>query len=188
MKAGPIKILDFDIENRPLSYLGHDFTTAEITAIACAWTAKPTQIFCWTLTTEYPESMREMLARFVEMYDRADAVTGHYIREHDLPIINAALLEQRMAPLSPKLTEDTKLDLLRRKDLSASQENLAAMLGLPAEKQHLSGAEWREANRLTKKGLEITRRRVTQDVRQHMALRQRLIELDYLGPMRVWTP
>ena len=34
VSARPLRVLDFDIENRPLSYLGSDFTTAEVTAIA----------------------------------------------------------------------------------------------------------------------------------------------------------
>src|SRR5690606_12970728 len=33
----PMRILDFDLENRPLSYLGEDWTSAEITAIGWSW-------------------------------------------------------------------------------------------------------------------------------------------------------
>jgi len=39
------RILDFDIENRPLSYWIPDQPTAEITAIAWAWADKPSEIF-----------------------------------------------------------------------------------------------------------------------------------------------
>jgi hypothetical protein len=41
--------LDFDIENRPLTYLGSDFTTAEVTAIAWAWTDAPQHVTCHLL-------------------------------------------------------------------------------------------------------------------------------------------
>jgi hypothetical protein len=179
-----LRTLDFDIENRPLSYLGMDFTTAEITAIA------------WSFDDQADVDVRllgyctqlEMLAAFVEQYDRADVVTGHYILRHDLPIINGALLEQGMAPLGPKLVSDTKVHLIKRAGISASQENLAAMFGLATGKEHLNQVEWREANRLTPAGLEQTRRRVIGDVLQHKELRARLIQAGALGPPRAWEP
>lgn len=90
MAARTLRILDFDIENRPLSYLGQDFTTAEITAIAAGFTDSE-RISCWTL--KLGGDSTDMLTAFRRMYDRADMVTGHYIRRHDLPIINGALLE-----------------------------------------------------------------------------------------------
>src|SRR5690348_4789906 len=82
-------ILDFDIENRPLSYLGMDFTTSEITAIACKWIDQPgsptSTVTSWLLGEDDPI---RMLEQFSEVYAAADLVTGHYIRNHDLPIIN----------------------------------------------------------------------------------------------------
>ena len=177
------RVLDFDIENRPLAYLGQDFTTAEITAVAWCWEGQPETLTAILLT-------RDMdllpLDDFVAVYDVADLVTGHYIREHDLPVINGALLEAGRPGLGPKATCDTKLDLNRRKYLSASQENLAAVLGVALPKVTMSNADWREANRLTPAGIEKTYRRVTGDVLQHMALRARLLELGWLGPSRIW--
>lgn len=174
------RILDFDIENRPLSYLGNDYTSCEITAIAASFGLEDT-IHCWLLGKHSPEFM---LKNFVAMYDEADIVTGHYIRRHDLPIINGALLEYGMRPLQPKLSSDTKLDLKPIKDFSLSQESLGAALCTTYRKVHMTQADWRQANRLTE--VELAQRRVVNDVRQHQELRQRLVELGMLNPPKLW--
>ncbi len=180
----PLRTLDFDIENRPLSYAGNDWTTCEVTAIAASWVGSK-QIRSWLLGQDDPV---EMLEAFVKLYDRADCVTGHYIRKHDLPILNGAMLEYGLPPLSAKLTHDTKIDMLKKRDMSASQESLGRMYGLGWPKEHMSQPEWREANRLTPKGLKETKRRVVGDVRQHKELRLRLLEAGMLHPPRMWYP
>jgi hypothetical protein len=129
-----------------------------------------------------------MLDDFYRVYCEADLVTGHYIRMHDLPMLNAAYMEWGLPGLSEKLTCDTKLDLVKRKDLSASQENLASMLGLSERKAHMSNTMWREANRMTPEGLKLTAERVMNDVVQHMAMRKRMLEREMLGPPRMWRP
>lgn len=178
------RILDFDIENRPLSYWVPDRPSAEITAIASCWADDPDSMECLLLGRDDP---REMLERFVERYNEAGMVTGHYIRRHDLPIINGALIEYRLPPLQPKLVQDTKIDLIRESDLPVSQENLAIMMGVYRKKVHMTQAAWREANRLTERGLELTEKRVTGDVRQHMVMRKRLLKADLLKTPRIWT-
>ena len=179
----PLRVLDFDIENRPLTYLGSDFTTAEVTAIAWAWTDQPQDVTVFLLgETELPEILR----LFVEAYQQADMVTGHYIRGHDLPMINGALMECGMAPLPEKLVQDTKVDLMRLKGLSQSQESLGAMFRLERPKVVMNQSKWRAANRLTPEGLAEVRQRVTGDVQQHMELRQKLLELGYLAPPTMW--
>lgn len=182
--SGRLRILDFDIENRPLAYLGHDYMTAEITAIACGWTDQK-KVHVWALGEHSGE---QVLRCFREFYDQADVVTGHYIRKHDLPIINGAMLEHVLPPLSEKMTSDTKLDLVKFQQLSASQENLSEMLGISEGKFHMNQPRWREANRLTPEGIALTKKRVTDDVRQHRELRRKLIELGALKPARMWRP
>lgn len=183
------RILDLDIENRPLSYWIPDRPTAEITAIAWKFsTGKPYGMRCYTLHPDFPDSYELMLDRFVEAYDQADMVTGHYILRHDLPIINGALLEMNRAPLGEKLVSDTKIHLLKKADISASQQDLAAMIGVHAPKVQMTQADWREANRLTDAGIAKTRKRVTGDVRQHIEMRNRLLELGWLGPPTMWRP
>lgn len=179
----PQRVLNFDIENRPLTYLGSDFTTAEITAIAWAWEDDPEDWSCCLLGEM---SLREMLMHFQYVYGMADIVTGHFIRGHDLPMINSACIEQQLPMLTDKWTHDTKIDLVPGKGLSRSQESLAAMLGLERPKVHMTQADWREANRLTPEGLARTRERVVGDVRQNMELRAKLLELGYLKPPVLW--
>lgn len=192
---GKLRVLDFDIENRPLSYLGQDFTTAEITSIAAGWNGS-SKVYVWVLgyTCEHcgentGSTGKEILTGFKDLYDQADMVTGHFIREHDLPIINGSLAEYGMEPLSDKLTSDTKLDFIHSKGISQSQENLSDMLELYVEgyeKYHMSNDDWREANRLTKRGVAFTKARVTSDVRQHMALRKQLVKRGLISGPKVW--
>src|SRR5690348_6111993 len=75
IKSRPLRVLDFDIENRPLSYLGSDFTTAEVTAISWAWTDRPDDVTVYLLGED---ELRAILTRFVTAYEQADMVTGHY--------------------------------------------------------------------------------------------------------------
>jgi hypothetical protein len=178
-----MRVLDFDIENRPLTYLGSDFTTAEVTAIAWAWVDQPRDVTVYLLgDTELPD----ILSAFLSVYHLADMVTGHFIRGHDLPMINGALKEMHMPLLPDKLTQDTKLDQVRSKGISLSQESLAGMLGLAEPKVHMTQTRWRAANRLTQDGLREVRQRVVGDVRQHIATRQRLLELGYLTAPKIW--
>ena len=179
----PMRVLDFDIENRPLTYLGSDFTTGEVTAVAWAWTDQPEDVSVYLLgETDLPVILRA----FCVVYQQADMVTGHYVKGHDLPMINGALMECGMPSLADKLTQDTKIDLMRAKGLSRSQESLSAMFRLTHQKESMNQAQWRAANRLTPEGLAEVRRRVVGDVQQHIELRQRLLDLGYLSPPSIW--
>ena len=181
-----LRILDFDIENRPLSYLGQDYTTAEITAIAWCFDGEPRTMRCVLLGRDKPGAMLEA---FRKAYDSANMVTGHYIRMHDLPIINGAMVENGLPCLTDKMTCDTKLDLVKKGSvISASQENLCAMLGLIKPKVHMNTVMWREANRLTDKGLKLTAKRAIGDVIQHMQLRKALNDRRLLKEPKVWRP
>lgn len=183
IRTRPLRVLDFDIENRPLSYLGSDFTTAEVTAISWAWANTPEVVtVCLLGDMELPAILRA----FVEMYQRADLITGHYIRMHDLPMINGALVECRMPPLQDKMVSDTKLDFIKTKGISLSQESISEMLRLEHAKVHMTQTRWRAANRLTPEGLAFVRERVVGDVRQHMRAREECLRLGYLGPPRIW--
>jgi hypothetical protein len=179
----PMRVLDFDIENRPLSYLGSDFTTAEVTAIAWAWCDAPQDVTVYLLGET---DLREILDRFVQVYAEADMVTGHYITGHDLPMLNGALIECGMPPLEDKLVCDTKTHLVSMKGISKSQESLGAMFQLDAPKVQMNQSKWRAANRLTPEGLAEVRQRVVGDVRQHIELRRTLLARQLLRPPSVW--
>ncbi len=179
----PFRILDFDCEARPLHWISSDYVSKEITAIAWKWIGEDSPAECYLLGEVSPQ---EMLQAFTNVYNQADMVTGHYIRGYDLPMVNGALTEFEMPALSDKLSHDTKIDLLRRAGLSSSQENLGAMLHLDHPKVKMDQTKWRSANRLQPEGLALARERCIGDVHQHIELRQRLLELGYLGSPVKW--
>lgn len=185
VKARPMRVLDFDVEARPLHWISGDYVSKEITAIAWAWCDKPEDVTCYLLGETDPI---DMLRAFVDAFNTSDMVTGHYIRGYDLPMVNGALTEYQLPPLTKKLSQDTKIDLVRRQGLSSSQENLGAMLKLHHPKVKMDQAKWRDANRLTPEGRALTRERVIGDVRQHIEMRQRLLALGYLGSPVMWEP
>jgi hypothetical protein len=143
---------------------------------------------------DYDTSMRDMLGKFHAAYKQADVVTGHYIRVHDLPIINGALREWMDTSLEPKDTVDTKLDLIRWSGFAKTQENLGLLMAKfedgehLASKEHMTQMDWRRANRLTLEGVEETKRRVVGDVKQHKELRAALHKHGMLKPGKVWRP
>lgn len=181
--ARPLRVLDFDIENRPLSYLGSDFTTSEVTAIAWAWTDRPSDVTVFLLGET---ALPDILAAFVRAYEEADMVTGHFIRGHDLPMVNGALVELGMPVLPDKRVMDTKVDFVRTKGISLSQESLGAMLRLDHSKVQMNQARWRSANRLTSEGLALVRERVVGDVQQHIEMMKELNAKGYLSDPRLW--
>jgi hypothetical protein len=183
IRARPLRILDFDCEARPLHWIASDYVSKELTAIAWAWVDQPEEVSVRLLGQVEPEAM---LQAFCDAYHQADIVTGHFIRGYDLPMINGALTEYGMPALEDKLAQDTKLDLVKRQGLSNSQENIGAMLGLSHPKIKMDQQRWRTANRLHTQGFALTRERVIGDVKQHIEMRRRLLELGYLGPARLW--
>jgi hypothetical protein len=176
-------ILDFDIEARPLSWYGGDYVSKEITAIAAKFIGHET-VFCWLLGENTTE---QMLDGFLELYNEAGMVTGHYIKGYDLPTINGSLTEFGYKPLNSKLVQDTKIDLIKRDGMSGSQENIATMFGIEAEKVHMTQADWRLANRLIPEGIARTKDRVISDVLQHEQMRYKLLEAGMLGPPKMWS-
>jgi hypothetical protein len=186
------RILDFDIENRPLSYWIPDRPSAEVTAISASWVGS-SQIDVITLgpawtDAEHREQMVAILEFFVERYNAADMVTGHYITRHDLPILNGALMDWGMKTLGPKMTQDTKTQMVRKADIPATQEYLAQMERVVSRKVHMTQHDWRQANRLTVEGREATTKRVVGDVRQHKRLRAAMLRDELLHTPRIWRP
>ncbi len=178
-------ILDFDIEARPLSYLGKDFTTKEVTAIACKVIGDEDSLKVWALGEV---SSEEMLAGFAEEYNKAGMVTGHYIRGYDLTSVQMGLIEFGLPLLERKYTHDTWGDLYKQQGFSKSQENLGDMLGIERPKVGMSQSDWREANRLLPTGIFKTKERVIGDVLQHIELRQELLNRGLLGKPKEWKP
>lgn len=185
-KVQRYRLLTLDIENRPLSYLGQDFTTADITCIAWCFGDNLKSLRCMALGEV---DQKTMLQEFVRAYDEADVVTGHYILKHDLGHINGALLENNMPGLSPKLVSDTKVHLRRLTGVPKSQKELSLMLGVEAGKVGMSQSNWRSANRLEAEGIAWAKDRCMGDVLQHIELRAALVKANLLTvPWQRWTP
>jgi hypothetical protein len=197
IRAGrKLRVLGFDVENRPLAYWWDGRPTAEITAIAWKFydDAEAHTLLLQRNGRWRRDDFKTTLAYrdgprlFAGILGDTDLVYGHNIRRHDLPLLNAALLREALSPLRSVLTTDTLADYPRRKDKSASLENLAAELGLGAEKHHMGVVQWERANKLAPDGIAETRERVVGDVLLQEKLRDRLLELNYLKAPRRWTP
>jgi hypothetical protein len=179
--GGDLRILDFDLECRPLHWYGMDYVSKEITAIGCKFIGEPGPVQVWLLG-DWQGS--EMIEDFLDYYNAADMVVGHYIRGYDLPTLAGAMLEFELGTLPDKLSHDTKLDLIKFEGLSKSQENLASTLGIEKPKIDMNQAKWRSANRL--ENLELAYERVSGDVEQNIELRAELLRRGLLGPPKVW--
>lgn len=188
-----LKILDFDVECRPMSWYGGDWVTKEITAIAWRFvdeSEENTQF--WLLQPsstweKHQEKKRKGMQRFLKAYNEADAVTGHYIRGFDLPLVNGTCVRLGLKPLSNKMSHDTKGDLVSMQGLSKSQENLAAYFDLKHAKEKMNTHLWEIGNSLVNEGRVETKRRVVGDVNQHVEFRQELMDRGALLPLKMWT-
>jgi hypothetical protein len=188
-----LKILDFDVECRPMAWYG-DWVTKEITAIAWRFLDEPeASTHSWLLTPsktfeQHQHKKRVGLLRFLRDFEKADMVTGHFIRGFDLPLINGTCVRLKVEPMKQKLCHDTKNDLIVMQGLSKSQENLSAMLELEHKKVLMNTMKWEIANTLSVEGRKKTKERVVGDVNQHIEFRAELLERGALQPPRLWTP
>jgi hypothetical protein len=179
------RILDFDSECRPMHY-SEWRAESQITGIAWSWIGED-KVDC-VLLQQNLKNERAMLKAFLDVFNQADMVTGHYLRKHDLPLINDHCIRLGFPVLKPILVCDTMSDLRSVKGLGKSQENLSVTFGISAEKHHMTGAQWRVANALTPAGVEGTRTRVIADVLQNKQLRQELLDRGLLKSPKVWRP
>jgi hypothetical protein len=178
--------LVFDIENRPLSYWYDGATTAEVTVIAYKWlNGTKTKV----LLADGKTDTAAILAAFRPVYEKADVLIGHNIRKHDLPILNGAYVENEQGQLPARLTIDTLRDLARWKDIPKSLEYLTSWLGCSIEKPHMDQHKWREANRLSRQGVALARKRCAVDVRINEWCYRELVKRGLLvKPPSVWKP
>lgn len=188
-----VRILDFDVECRPLAWYGGDFVTKQPTAIAWKFIGERGKVEVEVIgesdrSSRVLDEERFMLEAFCAAYDEADIVTGHYIRGFDLPVINGACMRLGLPLLGAKDVQDTKTDLVRAQGLSKSLENLGAMFELKHPKVAMNTATWGAANMLLPHGIAATRKRVVGDVREHIELRQRMVDERYLSQATSWSP
>jgi hypothetical protein len=192
-KVGTTRLLCFDLENRPLAYWYDGQTTSQITAFGWKWLdEKKPRTLLLLPDGRYEADDGDMYddvqahAYFGDLLEEAGLVYGHNIRRHDLPILQAWRLRHELEPLPRLLTSDTCLDYPRRKDLSASLENLAAMYGVGGDKFSMSQPMWEAANKLTADGIRLARKRVESDVLLQERLRAKLLDLGLLGAPKAW--
>jgi DNA polymerase elongation subunit (family B) len=189
-----VRILDFDIEVRPMAFYGGDFVTKQPTAIAWKWIGERSRVEVRLVGESFDtrQTMAEevaLLEEFRQVYLEADIVTGHYIRGFDLPVLNARMMRHGLPMLETRLAQDTKGDLAKAHGVSKSQENLGAMFELRHPKVGMNTTKWELGNALTSEGLAETRKRVVGDVRQHIEMRRVMLERGYLAPRpKAWSP
>jgi hypothetical protein len=179
-----LRIVDFDCECLPGHWIGGDYVSKVITAVAWSWMDEDSVQFM----THYDWTATEMAITMREVLTEADVVTGHYIRGFDLPLVNGALLNAGKEGLSKLTTIDTKLDLRKNMGRSQSQENLGAMLGLTLPKVDMRLAEWEAFNLRRNGGKDAGVARVCGDVRQHKELYATLRDIGWLGTPKTWSP
>lgn len=187
------RILDFDVECRPIAWYGGDWVTKQPTAIAWKFLGERGGVQVAVIGESFDarnvlDEEVAMLEAFRAAYDAADIVTGHFIRGFDLPLLVGALMRLGLPLLGVKDTHDTKLDLVRGQGLSKSQENLGAMYELRHPKVPMNTSRWLMGNLLLPEGIEATKKRVVGDVRQHVELRAAMLERGHLGPVTPWSP
>ena len=180
-----LKVLDFDTECRPMHY-SEWRAESQITGIAWSWIGEE-KVHCIVLEQDVSNEV-EMLATFLEAFNAADMVAGHYLRKHDMPLLVDHCIHAGLPLPKPILVQDTMMDLVKVRGLGKSQENLATTFDLSAEKHHMNGARWRVANSLDAAGRAGTRKRVVDDVRQNKQLRTELLERGLLKAPRIWRP
>lgn len=179
----PMRVLNFDTECRPMHY-SEWRPESQITAYAWSWMDEEhveSRVLNQNLSNE-----KKILAEFLAAVADADMVVGHYIRRHDLPLINDHAVRFGLEPIRHILVQDTKTDLIKAKGMGLSQENLSLEFGLTAEKHGMAGALWRRANSLAKGGREEALKRVVSDVRQNKELYHELRRRGMLKAPRYW--
>lgn len=192
-KTGRVRLLCWDIENRPSAYWFDGETTSQITAFGWKWLDEPkARSLLLQPNGDFVDDggrvfgNRDAHSYFRELLCEAGVVYGHNIRRHDLPIFQAWLLRHKLDPLPRLLTSDTLRDYPKRKGMGASLEILVEMYGVKGKKFSMNQPMWEAANQLTPDGIALARKRVESDVVLQERLRDKLIELGLLGAPRMW--
>jgi hypothetical protein len=179
--ARKLAILDFDCESVATGFGDPQWVPQKVTAIAWSW-----------FGDERIESRlrlagaEKMLTAFLKAYNAAELIVGHYIRKHDLPLIDKECAELGLPPLAPKLVQDTHADLIRTKGMKRDQDNLAEFLELAEKKQTMNQRQWEAA--YAERGWPQIRARAESDVRQNKLMREAMLERGWLKPPRIWRP
>lgn len=184
MSSESLGILHIDTECRPGHWIVGDYVSQILTAVAWSWRDSDEVV----VLTHYDRPPSELAFELYAAIKEADIVTGHYIRGHDLPLLNGELLRNNFGPMNPVMTVDTKLDVAITRGRSLSQKNLASSLWLGEEKVDVTLSEWEGFNSKDEHYREVGEDRVRQDVVQHKALYDVLLDYGWLRGPKVWRP
>jgi len=169
------KVLDFDIENVPGFYWYDGETTSRLHTIVCAFTRNPGKMYKWQMKWDaklglhFPTTYFE---RFKALVESADAVTGHNILKHDIPILNGYAERNGVEPIKWPHVIDT-LKERRKKNLKGvpgSQEFLADASGADEKKMHVGIHTWELAAAGEPKAMKIALDRCISDVKSHIEI------------------
>lgn len=157
----PRRVLCFDIENKPGTHGLGDYTHKKVTAIACQFLDE-TEPHVWSV---HWRNKQWVARQFLKQWEQADAVMGHFIRKHDMRLIQGFFIMADMPPLPAKRMIDTFLDVEpKTTGYSKSLENLCARWGCPISKLHVPEHAWDAAYDGVPEYVEIMRQRAVTDV------------------------
>jgi hypothetical protein len=176
----PLRLLCFDIENKPGTYGPGDYTHPKVTAVACQFVDEE-QGFAWCFRRDDPERMSAQAEEFRGFWDSTDAVMGHNIRRHDQKILDGMYAGLGIPLLSRKRMVDTYLDQPKMQGYSRSLENLADRWGCPEKKIRMSEYDWEQAYDEVPEGVAKMRERVLSDVRINIWLYHELVRRNLLA-------
>lgn len=191
-----LRIIDFDFESKPL-WFWYEKPTAVLTAMShmevVGGTINHDSLTTTLADLSSPTAYTVWLADIYKLLTEADILTGHNIDQFDLPLLQAQLMRFGMDKLPILTTQDTRR-LLKKRDMSASQESLlnyrglkpVCPIGMPVYKDHLSMPQWEEAA-LGWNDADLHERPLS-DVHGHAHLRDVLAEAGYLAAPKTWQP
>lgn len=181
------RTLDFDVECVAAGFADPQWVPVRITAWAYAWVGTDeVHVDALPVADFYDhEARRRFLLPLLAVIEAADVVTGHNIIRADLRWLNAECMNLDLPTLPPLKVQDT-IRLPRASGFKKGQDNMAATLGVPAEKMPLNWAQWEAA--YAEPDLRTVKDRVAGDVRQNMQLRNRMKARALLEPPRMWRP
>jgi DNA polymerase elongation subunit (family B) len=184
----PTRILDFDIETVAAGFADPDWVPQKVTCVAWSWVGSDTveSTVCGPAGIfGKPGKRVQMLKPFLKELAKADVVTGHNITRFDLPVLNAEVMRLRLPVLGAVRVQDT-MKLARSKGFKKGQDVLGRLFRLEEQKLSLNWQDWQDA--YDEAGWPTIRERAESDVLMHKELREELLTLGYLKPIRVWSP
>jgi DNA polymerase elongation subunit (family B) len=180
--------LAFDMETLAAGYADPQWVPSKITCIA--WKFLDSDYEPETEISDFegfflPSVRREMVQKFLNDYNQADAVVGHNLLRYDLPVLNAECLRLDLPPLKPILVYDS-IRLVKTKGFKKGLDNMGELLKVPVHKQAMSWQEWEHA--YEQHDWPLVRSRCASDVELQMEVFKRAQSRGWLKPPVLWKP